>query len=141
MLVIVLLISVEIFLRTLLRTSTLVADEYSGYLMVAVVFFGLAWTLGSDGHIRIGLLTSRLPDRWQKGFDLLVHLFALAFCLYFLWHTGLMVKDTRALDMRADSIAETPLWIPQLAMLAGLILLTLQIFAEILRRLLSSPTR
>ncbi|RMG50359.1 MAG: TRAP transporter small permease [Gammaproteobacteria bacterium] len=141
MLVIVGLITVEIVLRTLLKTSTLVADEYSGYLMVAVVFFGMAWTLRTDGHIRIGLLTSRLPEGWQKALDLLAHLFVLAFCLYFLMHTGLMVEDTRALDMRADSIAETPLWIPQLSMLAGLVLLTLQVCAEILRRLLSSPTR
>ena len=135
------LITVEVGLRTLAQTSTLVADEYSGYLMVATVFLGLAFTLRTEGHIRISLLTVRLPDAWRRGFDLGATLFALALCLYLFRHMTAMVYDTWQLGMEADSIAETPLYLPQLSMLAGLLLLILQLAAESLRRLLSSPTR
>jgi len=141
MLLVVALITVEVGLRSLAQTSTLVADEYSGYLMVAIVFFGLAYTLRTEGHIRISLLTVRLPERWRRGFELGATLFALALCLYLFRHMAKMVYDTWQLGMQADSIAETPLYLPQLSMLAGMLLLILQLVAETLRRLLSSPTR
>ncbi|WP_172399591.1 TRAP transporter small permease subunit [Geothermobacter hydrogeniphilus] len=141
MLLIVGLVATEVALRTLAGRSTLVADEYSGYLMVATVLFGLAYTLASDGHIRITILTGRLPEKPQRWFESLAALLALLLCLYLFRHACVMVYDTWSLGMTADSIAETPLWIPQLSLLAGLALLCLQLLAEMLRRLPFLPTR
>jgi len=141
MMLIVGLVATEVGLRTLAGRSTLVADEYSGYLMVATVLFGLAYTLQSGGHIRIGLLTGRFPEGVRAWFESVTALLALLLCAYLLRHTVAMVYDTWSLEMTADSIAETPLYLPQLFLIAGLVLLCLQLLAETLRRLPFLPTR
>lgn len=141
MLLIVGLVATEVALRTLAGRSTLVSDEYSGYLMVATVLLGLAYTLQTGGHIRIGILTGRLPEKVRSWFELSTALLALLLCLFLLRHAVSMVYDTWELEMTADSIAETPLYLPQLFLLAGLLLLNLQLLAETLRRLPFLPTR
>lgn len=140
MLVIVALISVEIGARSLFQSSTLISDEYSGYLMVAVVMLGLSYTFAEGGHIRINILTSRLSGWPARLLEAVVSLAALLMCAFFLYHTLLMVYDSFSYDMRADSISETPVFIPQIMILVGFFLLTLQVAAHFIRRLLSSPT-
>lgn len=140
MLVIVALISIEIGARSLFSSSTLIADEYSGYLMVAVVMLGLSYTFAEGGHIRINILTSRLSGGAARVLDVLVALSALLMCAFFLYHAVLMVYDSFIYDMRADSISETPVYIPQIMVVIGFAFLTLQVAAYLVRRLLSSPT-
>lgn len=140
MLSIVMLILVEIVLRTFFNTSTLIADEYSGYLMVAMVMLGLSYTLAAGSHIRITIIAERLKGRAAQGLDLVSTLAAMALCGYALYHSLWMVEDTFSYKMLADSISETPLYIPQTFIPVGLLLLELQLFAHFLRRLLSLPT-
>lgn len=135
MLLIVLLILVEICLRSFFNASTFIADEYSGYLMVTVVMAGLGYTLQSEGHIRISLLLGRLGERGKRGLELFAALLALGICGFVLYHAVLMVYDTFSYDMRADSISETALYLPQLMVPVGLLGLALQVLAYILRRL------
>lgn len=141
MLVIVALISIEIGARTLFNSSTLIADEYSGYLMVAVVMLGLSFTFAEDGHIRINILTSRLTGRPGQLLEIVVIATTLAMCVFFLYHSALMVHDSYSYDMRADSISETPVYIPQIMILIGWLSMTLQLMARLTRRLLSFPIR
>ena len=140
MLLIVALILLEIVLRTLLSTSTLVSDEYSGYLMVAMVMLGLSHTFAKGGHIRITIVAERLQGRAAQLLDLVAALGALLLCGFALYHSLWMVEDTFSYRILADSISETPLYIPQILIPVGLLLLNLQIVAHFLRRLLSSPT-
>ncbi len=141
MMLIVLLITVEIFLRTVLNRSTLFADEYSAYFFVAVVMMGLPLTLRDGAHIRITLILSRLGPRADLVLDLFATLIGIALCTFALYHSGLMVYDTWQLEMTADTISETPLYLPQTVIPLGFFLFDLQLIAHFLRRLLSYPTR
>lgn len=141
MVLIVVLITVEIFLRTVFNFSTLIADEYSAYFFVAVVMLGLALTLRDEGHIRITLILSRLSPNALRIVDILAALFAVALCTFALHHSVIMVYETYALKMTADSISETPIYLPQLAIPIGFLMFDLQLIAVLLRRLISSPTR
>ena len=49
-------------------------------------------------------------------------------------------QDTYSYRILADSISETPLYLPQILIPVGLLLLELQLIAHFLRRLLSLPT-
>lgn len=135
MVLIVLMILVEIVARTFFHASTLVADEYSAYFFVAVVMLGLAYTLRERGHIRITLLFSRFGPGTERALDITATLMAMALCTFALYHAGMMVYDTYSLDMTADSISETPIWIPQIVIPLGLLLFDLQLLAKLLRRL------
>jgi len=108
--------------------------------MVAVVMLGLSYTFSEGGHIRINILTSRLSGWPGRLLEILVALAALLMCAFFLYHAVLMVYDSFSYDMRADSISETPVYIPQTMIVVGFTLLTLQVAAHALRRFLSSPT-
>lgn len=130
---IVLLILVEIPLRALFHTSTLIADEYSAYFFVGMVMAGLAMSLRDGVHIRVSLALSYLKPGWSRWLDLLAHVLGIALCGFALWHATLMVLAGHHLDMRADSISETPVWIPQAMIPIGLLSLLLSLVAGVIR--------
>jgi len=115
MMLIVGLISVEIVCRSAFNTSTLVADEFSGYLMV-VVMAGL----GPRGRPILEVFATGLT---------------LALSLFVRHHASLMVFDSYIYDIRTDSISATSLWIPLFIVLLGLARLVLQLLAFLVRRL------
>ncbi|TIH17085.1 TRAP transporter small permease [Marinifilum sp. JC120] len=134
MLFIVGLVVIEIILRAVLNTSTLVSSEYGGYALVFLILTGLAYTMKEDGLIRINLLTSHFSKKGKRIADVISGLLGAAITGFALYFTVQMVYETWDLEMTADTIAETPLWIPQLAIPVGLALLLLQIIAFIARR-------
>jgi len=135
---IVLLMGVEILSRALLGTSTMVVSDYTGYFLVALVLLGLGFTLREDGHIRIKLVRMRLPRDVGRVVDILVALAAAAMTVFALRSSLRLVTASLRLDMRADTVAQTPFWIPQLAIPVGLALLLIQLLAFIIRRVRSS---
>ncbi len=134
MLCIVLLILVEITVRTGWDSSTQIASEYSGYFMVALVLLGFAETFRSEAFIRIELLQPRLSPLGRRICELLAGVLSLGITLYALRYSIDMTRESWLLDMRADTMSETPFWIPQLAVPVGLALLALEILLYILRR-------
>ncbi|WP_320174351.1 TRAP transporter small permease subunit [Maridesulfovibrio sp.] len=134
MIFIVCLVVIEIFLRSVLNTSTLVSSEYGGYALVYLILTGLAYTMKENGLIRINLLTSHFSENGKRIADIISGLIGAALTAFALNYTVQMVYETWDLEMTADTIAETPLWIPQLAIPVGLALLLLQIIAFIARR-------
>jgi TRAP-type C4-dicarboxylate transport system permease small subunit len=135
MILIVALILIEIFLRTFFKTSTLISDEYSAYFFVAVVMLGLSYTFKENGHIRITIILSRLSPKIEKFFDIWTSLIAFLITSFLFYHSLRMVIDTFKLDMRADSIAETPIFIPQIVLPVGFLIFALQILIKIIRRI------
>ncbi len=134
MIVIVTLIVVEIICRSLFGVSTMVSDEFSGYLMVTTVMAGLGYTLETNSHIRITILLVKLGPRLRSFMDLFATCFAIVLTLFICYHAALMVYDSYSYDMRADSISETLIYLPQLVVPLGLVGLILQLFGLLLRR-------
>ncbi|WP_235727715.1 TRAP transporter small permease subunit [Maridesulfovibrio frigidus] len=134
MIFIVGLVVVEIFLRAVLNTSTLVSSEYGGYTLVLIIFLGLGYTMKEDGLIRINLVTIHFSDAGKRVADIISGILASVITSFGLFYATQMVYETWELEMTADTIAETPLWIPQLSIPIGLFLLLLQMFAFIARR-------
>ncbi len=134
MLFIVVLIAVEILLRSVFNTSTLISDEYNAYFFVGVVLLGLAFTLREEGHIRITLLTSVLGKRSQAALDVLATVMAVAVTTFTLYHASAMVYDSWQLGMLADSISETPIYLSQMVIPVGLALFDLQLVSRLLKK-------
>ncbi len=134
MLLIVVLIAVEILLRSVFNTSTLISDEYNAYFFVGVVLLGLAFTLREEGHIRITLLTSVLGKRGQAVLDVLATVMAVAVTTFALYYASAMVYDSWQLGMLADSISETPIYLSQMAIPVGLALFDLQLVSRLLKK-------
>lgn len=143
MICIVSLILLEVFFRSFLNSSTMISDEYSAYLYVFLVFLGLAYTLATDGHIRVKVILSRLNPRAQSLLDLVATGMGLALTGFaFVFSIALVVEAYR-LGMVSETPSQTPMWIPQLAVPFGLALLMGQLMAhgaKALRRWMASRT-
>jgi TRAP-type C4-dicarboxylate transport system permease small subunit len=133
---IVLIIAVEIVLRSIFNTSTLIADEYSAYFFVGVVLLGLGYTLKEEAHIRITLVTTLVGERANRVLDLVSTLAAIAITTFALYHTSIMVFESWQLGMSADTISETPIYLSQMVIPAGLAMFDLQLAANFLKRFL-----
>ena len=125
-----LLILTEIVGRRLFNWSTLIEDEYSGYLTVAIGFFGLAYTLKTEGHVRVNVLISRLSPGKSKRLDGFCSLIACAFISYFAWCSFELVWTSLSNLTISPTPTETPIFIPQLPIFLGLLLFAIALFAR-----------
>ncbi len=123
----------EILARALFGVSLLITSEYGGYLLLVSVSLGYGATLRDDSLIRITMVRTAVGPVWRKRLDLAACLLAAAICCFGLWHSVGMVLDHKELDILADSMAETPLWIPQIAVPLGFALFLLQLAATAAR--------
>lgn len=135
MILIVILINAEIIVRSFFDSSTYIADEFSSYFLVAVVLLGLAYALKENAHIRVEVIRGRLPENGKRVFDIVGTLAGLVLTLFITYHSIIMVWDSYSLEITADSISETPLYLPQLMIPIGLLLFALQLIATLIRRL------
>lgn len=140
MMFIVILVVIEIFLRAVLNTSTLVSSEYGGYALVFLILTGLAYTMKEEGLIRISLLTTHFSANGKRIADIISGVIGVAITGFALKYSVSMVFETWELEMTADTIAETPLWIPQLAIPVGLALLLIQLIAFIAGKMTEEVT-
>ena len=106
--------------------------ELDGYLLVALVYLAGGYILQSDGHIRVDLLYGRLSARHRAWADLLTVLLALPFLAFVVWQSCILAWDAWWRDDRSV-VMGWPLWLPELAVPVGALLLLLQVLALALR--------
>ena len=108
-------------------------DEVSGYLSVSLIFFGLAYTLKENGHIRVEIIVSRLSPRLTQTLQLILIIvgFAWAVPLAFgVWQLWFRYFDE---EVKSWGGLQIPLWIPSLTLVIGAVLLLLQLVVEFLK--------
>ena len=131
----VLLILTEIFIRYFFNMSTLIADEYSGYLFLASVFLGLSYTFKENAHIRINILTSRMSEKSNKFIDIFAGSITIVVLLFALYRTILFTFDSYEMEMLSESVSQTPLYLTQLVMPLGLSLFILSVLIFVIKGL------
>ncbi len=98
-------------------------DAYAGYLMAGAGFLSLAHTLKRGEHIRVTLLLSKLTGRAKHGMEVWSLAAASALAGLFAWYSiKLSVNSFQFNDMSTSNDA-TPLWIPQISMALGALIL------------------
>lgn len=131
----VLLILTEIFIRYFFNMSTLIADEYSGYLFLASVFLGLSYTFKEDAHIRINILTSRMSKKSNRFIDIFAGLITIIVLSFAFYRTVLFTFDSYEMEMLSESVSQTPLYLTQLVMPLGLSLFILSVLIFVIKGL------
>jgi TRAP-type C4-dicarboxylate transport system permease small subunit len=124
------LITIEITGRYLFGFSLLVVDEWSGYLLVMVTFLGLAYTMKTKGFLQIDFLVNRLSQRRRHLFNIFLVLIALIYSLVIGWKLIIYTWLNYSTGAVSVSISQTPLYIPQLFMPLGILLLVLELIRE-----------
>ena len=131
----VLLILTEIFIRYFFDMSTLIADEYSGYLYLASIFLGLSYTFKENAHIRINIITSKMNKKSNRFIDIFAGILTILILLFALYRTILFSFDSYEMEMVSESVSETPLYLTQLVMPLGLSLFILSVLAFVIKGL------
>ena len=125
------LITYDVISRYFFNRPVLYSDEISAYLIVFVCFLGAADTLKKKQHIIVDVLTLKLPPKVQLWLKLVTYILSLVFLIIFTWGSIIMVYKSFVRGVTMPSILLTPLWIPQIVIPIGSILLCLQFVVEI----------
>jgi TRAP-type C4-dicarboxylate transport system permease small subunit len=98
-------------------------DSYAGYCMAAAGFLALAHTLKKGAHIRVTLVIEHIGAGARRALELWsLAVAALLAALFAFYSTRLAYQSWQFHDISTGSDA-TPLWIPQLAMAFGTLVL------------------
>ncbi|MEO5698171.1 MAG: TRAP transporter small permease [Burkholderiaceae bacterium] len=114
------------------------SDAYAGYSMAAGAFLALAPTLRRGEHIRVTLLLSHLGARANRGVEIACHTAALLLSGALAWFSIRLVWQSHLFHDVSQSMDATPLWIPQIAMALGTVLLFVAFADDLLAHLRGS---
>lgn len=116
-------------------------DAYAGYLMAAAGFLALAHTLKRGEHIRVTLLLNALRGRWRRGFELWALGIATLLAVLFAYYSCKLAWQSHEFHDISTGSDATPLWIPQIAMALGTVVLALAFVDELVMELLGRRAR
>ncbi len=105
-------------------------DAYAGYAMAAAGFLALAHTLKRNEHIRVTLLLGRLKGRAKHGLEMWALTVAVLLGGLFAYYSVRLAWMSRTLNDISTSNDATPLWIPQIAMALGTVVLLVALVDE-----------
>jgi TRAP-type C4-dicarboxylate transport system permease small subunit len=110
-------------------------DAYAGYLMAASGFLALAHTLKRGEHIRVTLVINALKGRWKKSLEIWALGVATLLAALFAAYSCKLAWQSRAFNDISTGSDATPLWIPQIAMALGAVILLVAFLDELVLEL------
>lgn len=134
-LLIAFVIAGEIVVRRFLGITLGGVDEVSGQILAVSSAWAFAFALLQKAHVRIDTLYLALPRRLRPWLDVTALLVLGGFVGLVTWYAADMLRFTIAFGARSLSLLSTPMWIPQGAWVAGLIVFFLVIVLLLLRTL------
>lgn len=106
------------------------SDAYAGYLMAASGFLALAHTLKRGEHIRVTLISNALPPAGRRVLERLALSLAAALGLIAAWYSCRLVWQSWQFNDISTLNDATPLWLPQLSMAIGNVVLAIVLLDE-----------
>jgi len=105
-------------------------DAYAGYFMAAAGFLALAHTLKRGEHIRVTLLLTALPPAARRGMELFSHGAAVGLSGLLAFYACRLAWQSHTFNDISTGNDATPLWIPQLGMAVGTLILCVAFIDE-----------
>lgn len=127
--ILMLLILFEIALRNLAGRSTQFTEEMGGYILVAVAFLGLAYTLRARAHVRVRLLIDRLSYKTRYVLHFPVTLLSIVVVTVGLSRAFVTTWRSYESGVISLGIVGTPQYLPQLVMVVGMAIFLIQLIA------------
>ena len=106
-------------------------DAYAGYLMAGAGFLALAHTLKCGEHIRVTLLLGALKGRAKHALELWALTGASALAALLAYYSVRLAWQSHSFNDVSTGNDATPLWLPQIAMAAGTLILLLALLDEL----------
>jgi TRAP-type C4-dicarboxylate transport system permease small subunit len=104
------------------------------YLFMWTMLAGGAYTLQQGKHVRIDLVIEHLSLRTQHFLEMITSVAGMVFCAVITWQAYEMIAASIGYNKVSATLLRVPMWIPQMALLLGFALLTLQFAIIIIDR-------
>jgi TRAP-type C4-dicarboxylate transport system permease small subunit len=117
------------------------SDAYAGYAMAAASFLALAHTFKRGEYIRVTLFLERFGGRFRRPLDLWCHAAGTAFCAVLALYSVRLVWTSHAFNDVSQGNDATPLWIPQVGMAVGAVVLLVAMADEFIRVVRGAPPK
>jgi len=110
-------------------------DAYAGYLMAGAGFLALAHTLKRGEHIRVTILLGALSGGLRRVMELWSLLAACALSALFAFYSIRLAWQSHQFKDISTGNDATPLWIPQISMALGMLILLIAFVDELVLEL------
>jgi len=127
----ILIVTQMVFMRYVLVASTAWQTDVVTFSLVGATLLGSAWVLRERGHVTVDLVTENAPKHLRRIFLMLSDAVVFVFSALMFWKGWQLTHESWVGAWVTESMVETPLWIPYLAMPVGFGLLALQALAGI----------
>lgn len=124
----------SIFMRYVLTKPVVWIDELTGYILVALIMFGVTEAYRTHSHIAIDLLTGRLQGFAKRIKDAWSDICVIGFSLVLGISTWDAIEFARTFGSYSPGEIEIQTWVPQIPMLLAAILLGLFALARLIGR-------
>ena len=106
-------------------------DAYAGYCTAAAGFLALAHTLKRGEHIRVSLVLEHVGVAAQRALELWSLAIATVLAIAFAYFSARLAFQSWQFNDVSTANDATPLWIPQLAMAGGTVILAIAFVDEL----------
>ncbi|AWI78908.1 MAG: TRAP transporter permease DctQ [Betaproteobacteria bacterium HGW-Betaproteobacteria-13] len=116
-------------------------DDYAGYCMAACGFLALAYTFKHGEHIRVSLVIERVGPRLRKVLEWFSLAAATTIAMTLAWYAVRLAWQSHEFEDVSQGIDATPLWIPQLSMAIGTVVLVIALLDDLILTTLGHAPR
>jgi TRAP-type C4-dicarboxylate transport system permease small subunit len=131
-LVLIFLLMMGLSIGRQIRVNIPAGDDFVAWSMVAMGFLGLAHTFRHGELIRMGLVIEKLTGKPRLALEVVALSAGIGLAGFFAWHATVMAWQSWKFNDLAQGVVPVPLWIPQLGMCGGLIILVVAMVDELL---------
>ena len=108
------------------------APDYAGYCMAAASFFAFAYALNHGAHIRVSIALNAMGT-WRRWGEIWCFGIGAVLATYFCYYAIKATYWSRLLNDISQGQDATPIWIPQLSMSIGSVLLAICFWDNLIR--------
>jgi TRAP-type C4-dicarboxylate transport system permease small subunit len=132
----VIVITVATLLRYFFNIIIPGVDEMTGYILVIITYFGLAYGLRTDAHINIDLIQQKLPIKAQNILWIFISITSLIMIQIYQFYAVKSLLESISMNETALTLLETPLWIPKSFICIGWVLMTFSMLHFLVKKII-----
>lgn len=129
LLVIILAVWYQVFAR-IVHISTKGIVELSGFMLIWVCYFGIAYGLRTGRHIRVDIIYGRMPENIQNIFLIIGNLICVAFSIIITWEGIKLIRMYYEIGQNSLTL-RIPMFIVYIGMPIGMISFAVEAIREI----------
>ena len=128
--ILMVMVVADIFGRKVLNNPVPMSYEVGAFMLVFIVFMGLSYSQRQKAHIRVEILTLRMPPKGRAIMDLFAYTLGILIYGAIFYETFKWSYHSFEIGEYVAGLINIPKWPSQFAMVFGALLLSLQFLSD-----------